>query len=235
MGNMVRVRVKVRGTRPLLQHYFGPGAIPLEKGEKTGVAGNDPEEWRRTCMVAEDGELYVHGTYVFGCLRDAARHTKKGKGSVQPYLAATLQVEETTIPLGRHMPEGGPKHNAYAAPVYVDVRGCRNPSTKARNVRYRLACAPGWEATFTLAWDRTVVAREVMRSVLNDAAVLVGLGNGRSIGMGRFAVLAWEELADAEEATAEGGVGGTPEADVGARRRKVRAVQDAALADGVLH
>ena len=44
MSNIVRARVTVRGTRPLLQHAFGPESIALEKGEKTGVAGNDPEE-----------------------------------------------------------------------------------------------------------------------------------------------------------------------------------------------
>ena len=54
----------------------------------------DPEEWRRTCMVTADGQLFVRGTYVFGMLRDAARHTKKGKGSLQPMVSATLHTPE---------------------------------------------------------------------------------------------------------------------------------------------
>lgn len=44
MGNILNATVSIKGIRPLLWHAFGPDAIPLEKREKTGVAGNDPEE-----------------------------------------------------------------------------------------------------------------------------------------------------------------------------------------------
>src|SRR5207249_1516034 len=90
MANIIRARISIIGSRPLLQHRFGPEALPLEKAERTGVAGNDPTEWRRTSMVRPDGQLYVPGTYIFGMLRDAAKHTKRGKGSIQALVAATL-------------------------------------------------------------------------------------------------------------------------------------------------
>src|ERR1019366_489824 len=129
--------------------------------------------------------------YAFSCIRDASKHTKKGKGSIQALVAATLQIEEAIILIDRHVPkEGEPPTDqtggSLGHEVYIDVCGVRNPSTKGRNVRYRLACAPGWGCTFTLLWDKTLVAREVMRTVLNDAGVLVGLADGRSVGNGRF-------------------------------------------------
>jgi hypothetical protein len=223
MSNMVRSRVTIRGTRPLLQHEFGEHAIPLEKQERTGVAGNDPEEWKRTCMVNAEGQLYVKDVNVFGCLRDAAKHTKKGKSSIQALVAATLLVEESVILLDRRMPKGEPTCDR-TQPVYIDVSGVRNPSTKARNVRYRLACCTGWKATFTITWDKTLVSRDQMRAVLNDAGILVGIADGRSVGNGRFAVEAYEELADAEEAPAEGSVERVEEDRVASRRKKVRAV-----------
>jgi hypothetical protein len=235
MGNMARVRVTIRGTRPLFQHVFGEDAIPLEKAEKTGVAGNDPEEWKKTRMVTEDGELYIRGDYVFACLRDGAKHTKKGKGSIQPFLVATLQIEEPIICIGRKMPDGEPRKNDYTAPVYIDVRGVRNPSTKGRNVRYRLAASPGWQCSFTLLWDRTIVSREQMRAIVKDASVLAGIGNGRSIGMGRFEVVAWEQLDDAEETTAERSVGSDQDSGVAPRRKKVRAVPEAAVIGNGAH
>jgi len=43
----VTAKVSVVGTRPMLFHKFGPEALPLEKQEKVGVAGNDPSEWRK--------------------------------------------------------------------------------------------------------------------------------------------------------------------------------------------
>lgn len=203
VGNIVVAKVSIVGTRPLMQHQFGPDAIPLEKGERTGVAGNDPQEWLKTRMVTPDGQLYIRGDYVFGCLCGGAKYTKKGRGSIQPLLAATLQVEEPVILLDRWLPkEGEPKHNTYGEPVYIDVRGVKNPSTKARNVRYRLSCSKGWRCAFTITWDRKIVGRELMPGVLRDAGSLVGLADGRSAGCGRFAVEKYEEDIRAEEAPA---------------------------------
>jgi len=200
-NNMVRARVHIVGKRPLLQHQFGPEALPLEKEERTGVAGNDPEEWRKTCMVMPNGQLYVRGTYVFSTVREGAKHTKKGKGSIQSLVAATLQVEEDRALLDRWMPKGDDPSTDVTQPVYIDVCGVRNPSTKARNVRYRLATRIGWKAEFTLLWDKAIVSREQMKAVLNDAGTLVGLADGRSVGYGRFAVESFEVL-DAEATTA---------------------------------
>lgn len=199
MANIIKARVQICGKRPLLQHQFGPEALPLEKAERTGVAGNDPEEWRRTCMVTAEGQLYVRGAYVFSMVRDASKHTRKGKGSIQSLVAATLQVEEERVLLDRWVPEAPTTDST--APVYIDVCGVRNPTTKARNVRYRLAARAGWSAEFTLAWDKTIVARDQMRAVLNDAGALVGLADGRSVGYGRFDVVSFE-IINAEEATA---------------------------------
>lgn len=231
VGNMVRARVAIVGIRPPLQHQFGPDAIPLEKQEKTGVAGNDPSEWRRTMMVTPEGQLYIRGDYVFSCLRDGAKHTKKGKGSIQAMLAATLQVEDDVILLDCHMPkEGDPPRDRFA-PVYIDVCGVRNPSTKGRNVRYRLAASKGWKCEFTLLWDKTVFDRNQMKGVLRDAGILVGLADGRGIGNGRFVVESYIELdgeeegeSDAEEAASEGGVGPVAPDRVGKGRKKLQAV-----------
>lgn len=197
-NNILTAKVTIKGVRPMWWHRFGPEALPLEKQEKTGVAGNDPEEWKRTVTATADGQLYVDPSYVFGCLRDAARHTKKGKGSIQSLVAATLQVVDNLVMVDRFLPDG---LNSLATdptlPVYLDIRGVRNPSTKARNVRYRVAASPGWSCTFTIQFDKTVVDRNQMQAVVIDAGKLVGLGNGRSIGMGRFEVESFEILQDA--------------------------------------
>lgn len=194
--NIVTARVSIRGIRPILFHKFGPDALPLEKQEKTGVAGNDPLEWRKTVCVTKEGQLYLPADYIFGCLREAAKFTKKGRGSIQSLVAATLQVIEGKILLDRWLPNGLeslPQDDE--APVYLDVRGVRNPSTKARNVRYRVAASAGWKTTFHIAWDRTIVSRTEMHAVVIDAGRLVGLADGRSIGFGRFEVEEFEIVA----------------------------------------
>lgn len=204
MSNMIKAKVSIRGARPLLIHHFGPDALPLEKQEKDGVAGNSPNEWRKTALVTKEGQLYLKPSYAFATIRDAARHTKKGKGSIQPAVAATLQVTDDRILLDRFMP-GFPNGHAFDisaaepppadpdAPVYLDIQGVRNPSTKSRNIRYRLATSPGWSCSFTILFDKTVVDRNTMQAVLHDAGVLVGIADGRSIGFGRFTVENFEE------------------------------------------
>lgn len=104
MSNMITAKVSIRGVRPLLIHHFGPDALPLEKQEKDGVAGNSPNEWRKTALVTKEGQLYLKPAYAFATIRDAARHTKKGKGSIQSAVAATLQVTDDRILLDRYMP-----------------------------------------------------------------------------------------------------------------------------------
>jgi len=195
MGNILTAQVSIRGTRPLFWHVFGPESLPLEKQERAGVAGNNPEEWRKTVLFTKEGQLYLRPDYVFSCLRDAARYTKKGRGSIMKYVAATLQVTDDRILIvDRFIPNfngGLPKEMPTDPdlPVYLDIRGVRNPSTKARNVRYRVTCSPGWETSFNLLWDCTIVDRGQMQAVTIDAGRLVGLADGRSIGMGRFDVV----------------------------------------------
>jgi hypothetical protein len=203
-NNIVKAKVTIKGVRPLLLHHFGADALPLEKQEKTGVAGNDPEEWRKTALITKDGQLYLEPTYVFASIRDGAKYTKKGKGSIQSAVAATLQVLDDAVLIDRYV-QGFPNGHSFdiasaeapprdsSAPVYLDVRSVKNPTTKARNVRYRVAAAPGWSASFTIFFDKTIVSRAEMQAVLNDAGVLVGIADGRAIGFGRYTVESFEE------------------------------------------
>ena len=201
--NILTAKVTIKGVRPIFWHRFGPDALPLEKQEKTGVAGNDPEEWKKTVTATSDGQLYVDPSYIFGCLRDGAKYTKKGRGSIQTLVVATLQVTDNLILFDRYLPDGlNSLKDDPTQPVYLDIRGVRNPSTKGRNVRYRVAASPGWICSFNLLWDKTVVDRNQMNAVVIDAGRLVGLGNGRSIGMGRFDVVSFEVKEDAKEETA---------------------------------
>lgn len=203
MGNMLTATVVIRGTRPLFWHAFGPESIPLDKRkEKTGVAGNDPEEWRNTILCSKTGQLFVRGDYIFGALRDGSKYTKDGRYSIQKKVQSTLQVAEDRVFVDRFMP--GTVDGVYdpktapepptdpEEPVYLDVRSCVNPNTRSRNVRYRVASCPGWRATFTIQWDATIVPRALMEATIIDAGTLCGLGDGRNIGMGRFVIESFE-------------------------------------------
>jgi len=190
MENYLRGKVTIRGTRPLLWHVFGPESIPLERKEKSGVAGNSPDEWRQTYTADTDGHLYLRGDYAFSTLVQAAKYTKVRRGSIQKNMQATLQILDDVIYVNRYMPPNlDDLTRDPTAAIYLDVRSVKNPSTNARNVRYRVASCPGWEATFNILWNKTIVSQNEMANVLEDAGLLVGIGDGRAIGMGRFEVV----------------------------------------------
>lgn len=193
MSNLLTATVTIEGIRPLLWNAFTMATIPLEKPERTGVAGNDPEEWRRSVLTTPEGQLYVEPTYLFACLRDGAKHTRKGRSSLQPMVVATLQILDPRILVNRFLPTNTTQLTTdSAAPVYLDIRSVRNPATRARNIRYRVAAGPGWQLTFHALWDATVVSRQQMEAVIRDSGKLAGLGDGRQIGFGRFELGSFE-------------------------------------------
>lgn len=203
MNQLVIAKVTIRGTRPLFWSWFGPDALPLEKQERTGVAGNDPQEWRRTTLVTSEGQLYLDGTYVFGMMREAGKRIKRNRANVSKDVSATLQVQDAVVLVDRWFPNfpnghvfdigvAEPPLRDPMLPVYLDVRGAVNPTTRARNVRYRVAASPGWTATWGMEWDKTVVGRDLMESVLIEGSKFVGIGNGRVIGMGRFEIVQFD-------------------------------------------
>lgn len=187
-NNILIAEVLIEGVRPLMLHAFGPDALPLEKQERTGVAGNDPEEWRKTVLMLSNRQLYLQPSYVFGCIREGAKYTSRKRGTLMGPMSATLQVVDDFILIDRWVPDE-PLPTDPTLPVYLDVRGVRNPATKSRNVRYRVTCSKGWHIRFNLMWDKTVISRAEMEAVIIDAGKLVGLADGRSIGMGRFEVV----------------------------------------------
>jgi hypothetical protein len=191
-NNILQAKVRIEGARPLLWHCFGPDALPLEKQERTGVAGNNPDEWKKTVLMNSERQLYLKPTYIFGCLRDGAKHTKRGKGSIQTMVSATLQVTDNFILIDDRFVPDEPLPVDPTLPVYLDITGVRNPSTKARNVRYRVAASAGWTCSFGLLWDKTIVSRAELEAVVTDSGRLTGVGDGRSVGYGRFEVVSFE-------------------------------------------
>ncbi len=183
-NNIVIAEVKINGIKALLWNRFGADTLSLVKKEKTGVAGNNPEEWKNTVLKTNENQLYLEPSYIFACLRDGARYTKKGRSSLQPLVSATLQVLDDKVLIDRYLPDNITVNQE--EPVYLDIRSVKNPSTKARNIRYRVCTAPGWNAAFKIAWDRTIISRAEMETIVLDAGMYSGLGDARSIGFGRF-------------------------------------------------
>jgi len=111
------------------------------------------------------------------------------RGGHAAKLAACLQIADENILFNRFVPENLHELiNRTEVDVYLDVRGVKQPTTKARNMRYRVALSPGWQSKFSIVWDKTLISREEMHSIVIHSGQFVGLGDGRTIGFGRYAV-----------------------------------------------
>lgn len=183
----------LEGIRPMLIHAFFVDALSTNKKEKTGSAGNDPEEWKRTIYFrTSDNQLYLPGTYFFSCFCYGAKHIKSGRGSIQPKMASTLQINEDKIFLNRFIPESWELTQDSDEPVYLDVRGVKNPTTRGKNARYRVALKKDWSCSLTISWDSSIISVGEMESSILHSGAYVGLGDGRNIGFGRFAIRSFE-------------------------------------------
>lgn len=108
-------------------------------------------------------------------------------------MVSTLQVPQHRVLIDRYLPEEPIKATEdIAEEVYIFMSVVKNVATRGHNIRYRVAAAPGWQCSFNLLWDKTIISRQEMEAVAIDAGKLVGLADGRTIGYGRFEVLQFQ-------------------------------------------
>lgn len=188
------ISITIRGVKPLLMHAFREDVFDKKKA-KSGSVGNNPDEWKGTVIMDEERKLYLPNSYLFAPIRESGKYTKIGRGNIVKHIASTLEVSPDKIYVvdanGQQLivPEDDKITRETTSPVYLDVRSVVNPMTKGRNLRYRVASAPGWTATFVVTWDDSVLSVAQMQQSIKDAGVMCGTGCGRAIGFGRFEVI----------------------------------------------
>ena len=185
-------KVKIKGTRPFLFNNFSIESIPLKRTAKGGVAGNNPEEWKNSFSVTDEGQLYIEPSYIFSCLRAGGKYIPKSRGTLESDVAATVQVISEKILLNRYVKSQSSISTDSTNEVYIDVRPVSRRG--AKNIRYRLATQKGWETEFIVSWDSTLISVEHLHSICIEAGSFAGLGDGRKIGFGRFEVISFDQI-----------------------------------------
>ena len=190
---MIKAKVKIVGIKPLLFHKFNIESLTALTKAKSGSSGNDPEEWKRS-FFEKGGKLYIPGSYIFASLKNGAVNTKVGRGTIQKTWISAVTVDEEQIFFNRKVWDGWENMELEevpsdaSQPVYLDIRMVSNPNTKGKNVRYRLAMSPGWEAEFNLTIDDSLISQSHAKKVIEDTGKLQGLADARTLGYGRFQV-----------------------------------------------
>ena len=187
-----QAKVSVEGIKPLLIHAFKEEALDKKKS-KSGSAGNSPDEWQNTIIMDGDRKIYLPSSYFFASIKEAGKYTKIGRGNIVKHVGATLEVSPDNIYLDdRIVPLPNEISRDSTQRVYLDVRSVVNPMTKGRNLRYRVACPPGWKAFFFISWEDSILSASQMEQLVKDAGLMAGTGCGRAIGFERFQVLSFQ-------------------------------------------
>lgn len=188
------IKILIRGTKPIMFHRFNLENLTDQTKPKVGSAGNNPEEWKKS-FYHVDGKLFFPSDCVFSTLKNGAVYTKAGRGTLKNTWVAAIEIKENQVFLDREMFENWENLSIDEVPkgpldpVYVDVRMVANPNTKGRNVRYRVACAPGWQMQFTLMADLSLLSMQQIEKIVNDTGKMQGFGEARTLGYGRYEVL----------------------------------------------
>lgn len=184
-------KVKVIGKRPLLFHAFKVEQISSLTKAKTGSAGNDPEEWKNT-LFEKNNQLYLPGSYWSSCLKAGSKYTKAGRGTLQKSFISCCVIQDEITLIDRYLPENWREMSAEemekdsSKPVYLDIRGVMNPNSKGRNIRYRIACSPGWKTQFSFIFDDNIISPSQIKKIVEDSGKMGGVGDGLVLGYGRF-------------------------------------------------
>ena len=192
----VKATVEIEGTKTFLWHTFPLDALSTTK-KKEGTTGDNKIEWKDTVLMDENRRLYVYNSYLKSSIADGGKEIKQGRGNISKKVASTLDIEEYRLfftDLSVPLEDDLSRDDSQA--VYLDVRAVVNPMTKGRNLRYRIAAKAGWKLTFVLTWDDRILSKDQIRSCVENAGDLQGIGDGRSIGFGRFKLLRFETKKD---------------------------------------
>jgi hypothetical protein len=188
----IKARINITGTKPILFHTFPIDTLSTGKS-RSGSAGKDEEEWKNTVLMTGERQLYVMGCYLVGAIKSAGKLIKVGKGNMMKKIESCLECLESVVLLeGLFVPPENQLTKSALDPVYIDVRSVVNPSTKGRNLRYRVAAKEGWKLSTAIEWDDSIVSKENMKECVVNAGLYEGIGDGRRIGFGKFMVGSFE-------------------------------------------
>jgi hypothetical protein len=188
----IHAKIEIEGIKPLLINTFPIDTLDAGKN-KSGIAGNDAEGWKKTVLMTEKRELYVFSSYLTGSIINGAKQIKVGKGNLSKKVGASLEcMDEKILFDGLIVPEEKDLTRLATDIVYLDVRSVVNPMTKGRNLRYRIATKAGWKIKTIISWDDVTVSKDHMKECVKNAGIYEGIGDGRKIGFGRFKLLSFE-------------------------------------------
>lgn len=163
-----------------------------EKINKRGQVKLSPEEQAKRAryfFIDEAGreQLYVPSSWIRGCILNASRKFKVGRSSAFTYVAGSIWIEPTTIPLNTDQYE-------------IDIRSANNLNMRSTRILVARPKIKDWEIEFKINYDSDVIPLTLLKNILEEAGRSVGIGSYNPIHGGGFGTFEVLEFAPVEEA-----------------------------------
>lgn len=193
---MLSVTVRISGVSPLMMHsglLVNPlNPIVIQMKEITNKKEKTEDDYMHLYRLEFLGGLYydsdigpyIPGSCIWSTIRNGARMQKKGpaieRGLIMPH------------PMNRLDYTGLRKASELFDAGFADIRNAKPPGARGQVMRCRPIFQPPWGVTFSLTFDPAYIASNDLRSWTQLAGEVVGLCDGRKIGMGRYTVERWD-------------------------------------------
>lgn len=182
--------VSIEGISPMLHHSAAAVGMEITKKKKGGIAiEGDPNEWKTSIYFDEEAGVFLPALNVEACFIQAAKQFKiTGRQTASAYFKSGVFCETDKLPFYVSGKQIKKIEEIGENPDTSILRlGVKNPSTRARNTRYR-AQFYNWSSQFNLivAADDYITA-DLLKEVIEYAGSYIGLGDFRPR-FGRFKV-----------------------------------------------
>lgn len=180
---MEAFQVRVKGTRPLLQH----SPLGMVKARQRGSGIPEPaDEAENGLYRTTEGTIYEPAQHLLSALRKVGGDYKvpgRGRKTFQGYIFSGVGIQPFQIPL-----LGG--ENGTAPTYEVDIQSAVIGRARIMRARPRF---DRWALEFRLEILDPIVTPEIARQLLADAGRFQGLGDYRPL-FGLFVVEGWEPV-----------------------------------------
>jgi hypothetical protein len=188
---MVRVKVRIEGTTPLICNRFTDEAAESAsrgngKATLLGDKGSPLEQATKKLYTDNEGNPMIPNPNLFRCLIDGGAFFKAGKSKIttqkSSMIPACMEIEELCITI------------INKEPWTVDTRPVRIPSTGGRILAHR-PIFNDWALEFDLNVDTDMMPIKLAREILDASGKRIGLGDFRPAckgPYGKFVVTLWE-------------------------------------------
>jgi hypothetical protein len=172
----ITVEIELKGTAPLMMHN------PANMQSKTSSRGTtiipEPEDEAKAGLYQnKDGVIYIPSRAILGCMREAGKDMKAGKGrkTFKQFVLGCLSVEPEEIPL------------IYTGNYRVDTR--RVVLQRTNGIPRSRPVFDNWSCKFNVvSLDTNVISEPIIKKMLQISGKYIGLLDFRPQ-FGRFEVV----------------------------------------------